>query len=152
MVHVMSLTPNTPYTSLRDDQVDYVQFPRETLRLKSGDCDDLSVLLSAGLENLGIQTALVEVPGHLFLMFNTGLKAEDASLVSQDPELLVIRDDMVWVPVEATMINASFSEAWAEGARKYQKALKESNLGVIKSQGGLEGVQAGDIEKGRFST
>jgi hypothetical protein len=49
--------PNTPFPDLRDDQVDYVQFPRETLRLKSGDCDDLSVLVSAGLENLGIRTA-----------------------------------------------------------------------------------------------
>ena len=26
--------PNTPFTELRDDQIDYVQFPRETLRLK----------------------------------------------------------------------------------------------------------------------
>ncbi len=124
--------PNTPYTSLRDDQVDYVQFPRETLKLKSGDCDDLSVLLSAGLENLGIQTALVEVPGHLFLMFNTGLSVEDANLISQDQSLTVIRDDKVWIPLESTMINASFTEAWAEGARKYNTAVAANNLGVIE--------------------
>ncbi|HEY5740414.1 MAG TPA: tetratricopeptide repeat protein, partial [Gammaproteobacteria bacterium] len=123
--------PNTPFTELRDDQIDYVQFPRETLRLKSGDCDDLSVLISAGLENLGIRTAFVEVPGHLFLMFDTGLEAGLADLISQDRNLLVVRDDTVWIPLEATMINTDFNEAWAEGARKYQAALAAEQLGII---------------------
>ncbi len=123
--------PNTPFTELRADQIDYVQFPRETLRLKSGDCDDLSVLISAGLENLGIHTALIEVPGHLFLMFDTGLEAADAGLISQDPSLLALRDGRVWIPLEATMINTSFNEAWAEGARKYQRALAAGELGII---------------------
>jgi len=123
--------PNTPYASLRDDQVDYVQFPRETLRLKSGDCDDLSVLYSAGLENLGINTALLEVPGHLLMMFDTGLPVKEANLVSRDSTLLAVKNNRIWVPIEATMINNSFSEAWAEGARKYQKAIKENNLGII---------------------
>ena len=125
------IDPNTPFTSLRDDQIDYVQFPRETLRLKSGDCDDLSVLISAGLENLGIRTAFIEIPGHLFLMFDTGVPAEDAGLISQDSGLLVIRDGNVWIPLEATMVNTSFIEAWAEGANKYQLALAANELEVI---------------------
>jgi len=125
------IDPNTPFTELRDDQIDYVQFPRETLRLKSGDCDDLSVLISAGLENLGINTAFLEIPGHLFLMFDTGLPADDAGLISQDASLLAIRDGRVWIPLEATMVSSSFIEAWAEGARKYQQAIAEENLGVI---------------------
>lgn len=123
--------PNTPFAALRDDQIDYVQFPRETLRLKSGDCDDLSVLISAGLENLGIKTAFVEVPQHLFLMFDTGLKAEDSDSISQDRGLLAIKDGHVWIPLEATMINTSFNEAWAEGARKYHAAEAANNLSII---------------------
>nr|MDJ0834622.1 tetratricopeptide repeat protein [Gammaproteobacteria bacterium] len=125
------IDPNTPYTTLRDDQVDYVQFPRETLKLRSGDCDDLSVLISAGLENLGIETVLLEVPGHLFLMFNTGLPEAEAGLISQDNSLLSLRNGQVWIPLEATMVNASFSEAWAEGARKYQLAQQQNELGII---------------------
>lgn len=125
------IDPNTPFTELRDDQIDYVQFPRETLRLKSGDCDDLSVLISAGLENLGINTAFVEIPGHLFLMFDTGLAASEAALVSQDDSLLVIKDGNVWIPLEATMVNTGFNEAWAEAARKYQSALAAGELGII---------------------
>jgi len=123
--------PNTPYAKLAADQVDYVQFARETLRLKSGDCDDLSVLLAAALENLGIETALLDVPGHLLLMFNTGLPAEDAGLISLQDDLLAIRDGKVWIPIEATMIATSFSEAWTEGARKYRDNLAAGKLKVI---------------------
>lgn len=125
------IDPNTPFTDLRDDQIDYVQFPRETLHLKSGDCDDLSVLLSAGLENLGVNTALIEIPGHLFLMFDTGIAASDAGLISQDSSLIAFKDDRVWIPLEATMINTSFIEAWAEGAKKYQAALAAKELSII---------------------
>jgi tetratricopeptide (TPR) repeat protein/DNA-binding beta-propeller fold protein YncE len=123
--------PNLPYSRLKADQVDYVQFPRETLRLKSGDCDDLSVLLAAGLENLGIESALVEVPGHLFMMFRTGVKEADRGLISTQEELLVLRDGEVWIPVEATLIATSFSEAWAEGARRYRETAAAKQVRVV---------------------
>jgi tetratricopeptide (TPR) repeat protein/DNA-binding beta-propeller fold protein YncE len=123
--------PNLPYSKLRADQVDYVQFPRETLRLKSGDCDDLSVLLAAALENLGIEVALVEVPGHLFMMFRTGVKEADRGLISLQDELLVVRDGEIWIPVEATLIAASFSEAWAEGGRRYRAAAAAKQARVV---------------------
>jgi hypothetical protein len=122
---------NSPYSKLRADQVDYVQFPRETLRLKSGDCDDLAVLLAAAFENLGIESAMVEVPGHLFMMFRTGVKEAERGLISLQDELLVIRDGEVWIPVEATLIATSFSEAWAEGARRYREAAAAKQARVV---------------------
>ncbi len=122
--------PNTPYSKLSDTSVDYVQFGRETLKVKSGDCDDLSVLMSASLENLGIETAILDVPGHLLMMFNTGLPEAKRSQISLDDDLLALRDGMVWVPVEATMIGQSFAEAWAEGARKYHKYEASHQLKV----------------------
>ena len=123
--------PNSPYSELTESTVDYVQFSRETLKLKSGDCDDLSVLLSASLENLGIETAILDVPGHLLMMFNTGLPESERHLISLDDELLAIRDGMVWIPVEATMIGQTFAEAWAEGARKYHKYTTEDKLQAV---------------------
>ena len=53
--------------------LDTVRLPRETLRLRTGDCDDLAVLYAALLENIGIDTALVDVYDHVFVMFDTGL-------------------------------------------------------------------------------
>jgi tetratricopeptide (TPR) repeat protein/sugar lactone lactonase YvrE len=123
--------PNNPYSRIGPDQVDYVQFPRETLRLKSGDCDDLSVLLAAAYENLGIDTALLDVPGHLLLMFRTGLREADRGLISLQDELLAVRDGEIWIPVESTLIATSFSEAWAEGARRYREAAAANRLNVI---------------------
>jgi transglutaminase-like putative cysteine protease len=123
--------PNTPYSRVAADQVDYVQFPRETLRLKSGDCDDLSVLLSAAYENLGIETAIIDVPGHLFLMFRTGLKEADRGAISLQDDLFAIRDGEVWIPVESTLIATSFSDAWAEGARRYHEADAKKQIKVL---------------------
>ncbi len=123
--------PNTPFSRVSADQVDYVQFPRETLRLKSGDCDDLSVLLAAAYENLGIETALIDVPGHLFMMFRTGVKEADRGLISLQEDLLVVLNGEIWIPVESTLIATSFSEAWAEGARKYREADAKKQLKVL---------------------
>lgn len=126
--------PNNPYSRLKAKQVDYVQFPRDTLRLKSGDCDDLSVLYSAGLENLGIETAFIDVPGHLLLMFNTGLPVDKRDAISLQRDLLVEHNDSIWIPVETTMISTTFSEAWAEGARKFNVWQAKQRLKIISTR------------------
>jgi len=126
-----NVDPNNPYSDLKSGEIDYVQFPRESLKLKSGDCDDLSVLLSASLENLGIETALLDVPGHLLMMFNTTISEQDQALISAQSDLLAIRDGEIWIPIEATMLAINFEEAWAEGARKYHEHLNAGSLNVI---------------------
>jgi tetratricopeptide (TPR) repeat protein len=125
------IDPNAPYSGVSETSVDYVQFGRETLKLKSGDCDDLSVLMSAGLENLGIETAILDVPAHLLMMFNTGLSESQRQRISLDDDLLVIYEGKIWIPVEATMIGTTFLEAWAEGARKYHEYSAKNKLKVI---------------------
>ncbi len=123
--------PNNPYSKLEKTQVDTVQYPRETLRVKSGDCDDLSVLMSASLENLGIETAILDVPEHLLMMFNTGLPESEGALISTDRKLLAIVNHQVWIPVEATLVGASFSEAWVEGAKKFHRYAKAGSLHAV---------------------
>ena len=125
------IDPNSPYSNVSENSVDYVQFSRETLKLKSGDCDDLSVLMSTGLENLGVETAILDVPGHLLMMFNTGLPESERQLISLDDELMVVYEGNIWIPVEATMIGTTFAEAWAEGARKYRDHQSKNELKVI---------------------
>ncbi len=124
--------PTSPYSTLNQDRVDYVQFSRETLRLKSGDCDDLVVLFSAGLENLGIETAVLDIPGHLFFMLNTGLPSLDRDKITSDDQLLAIHNGTIWIPVDATMIATSFAEAWTEGARKYRQNFVNETINIIE--------------------
>ncbi len=133
--------PNNPFTALKSDQVDYVQFARETLRLKSGDCDDLSVLFSASLENIGVPTAILDVPGHLLMMFDTGVPVEDRNLISAQDDLLVLHNDTIWVPLEVTMIATSFAEAWAEGANKYYVNKQKDSLKIIPLQSAWQEFQ-----------
>jgi tetratricopeptide (TPR) repeat protein len=64
-------------------------------------------------------------------MFNTGLDAAQRGRVSADPKLTVIRNGKVWVPVEATLMSESFSQAWAEGAAKYNEHVANDALGVV---------------------
>lgn len=113
--------PNDPYQvkSGKTNMVDYVQFPRETLDRKSGDCVDLVGFYVAALESLGISTRVIEVPDHLMMMFSTGVKA-DADGYNMD-DMYVIYDDMLWVPVETTLVGNSFVKAWETGASNYYK-------------------------------
>ena len=123
--------PVSPFASVSDTRVDTVQFARETLRLKSGDSDDLSVLLCTALETMGIDTAMLVMPGHVLMMFNTGLEASQRNQVSLNDELLVIHQGYVWVPLEASMIGQRFTEAWAEAARKFREHSASGSLSVI---------------------
>ncbi len=113
--------PSNPYqiTSGKTDFVDYVQYPYETLKRKSGDCDDLVALYASSLESLGIKTKAIEVPGHMLMMFSTNIEATDQQDTMDD--LFVVHDNYLWVPIETTMVGNSFIKAWGEGSKTYYK-------------------------------
>jgi DNA-binding beta-propeller fold protein YncE/tetratricopeptide (TPR) repeat protein len=123
--------PINPYqiTSNKVDYVDYIQYPRETIQRKSGDCDDLVALYSAALESIGIPTRVLLVPGHMFLMFATGVEA-DGDGYTMD-EMYVAHDGMLWIPVEATLVGKSFIKAWESGAGAYYREKKSGGLSVF---------------------
>lgn len=131
---VMGMTyipdPNSPYEiSARAGNVDYVQYPVETLQRKSGDCDDLVNLFSATLESLGVRTSLIDYPGHILMMFSTGINED---LVKSDAmrDMFVFRDGFAWVPVEMTLVGSPFMDAWREGIENYKLGL-EKGLTII---------------------
>ncbi len=122
--------PTNPYqiTSGKVDTVDYVQFPRETLERKSGDCDDLVALYSAALESMGIDTRVLEVPGHMFMMFSAGILADDDGYTMDN--MYVIYEGRLWIPVETTLLGSAFVPAWEKGAATYYK-WKDKGLTVL---------------------
>jgi len=132
-------------------QDDRVQLATETLRLGSGDCDDLVVLYASLLESVGINTAFVEVKdpektlAHLYLMFDTGLSPEQSLQISTNHKRFIMRQNLAgkqttWIPIEATQLPNGFQEAWDVGALSY---LQDGKL-----RGGLEAgwVQIFDVE------
>ncbi|MEP7027014.1 MAG: hypothetical protein ABI960_00325 [Candidatus Eisenbacteria bacterium] len=124
--------PNTPFSAVSGTKsaVDQVQYPRGLLASRTGDCDDTSVLYCTLLENVGIPTAFLDGPGHILMMFDSGIHPRNALALSVDENLYVVRGDRVWIPVETTMIGKPFLEAWAEGASIYQRWQSSSDFRV----------------------
>jgi tetratricopeptide (TPR) repeat protein len=116
--------PTTPYIefSTRSDAVDFLQFPRQTLQYRAGDCDDLSILYSALLESVGVDTAFVTTPGHIFVAVDTGYAPGDLSSELLPRDRVIIADDRAWIPVEVTLRGQGFIRAWEEGARQWYEA------------------------------
>jgi DNA-binding beta-propeller fold protein YncE/tetratricopeptide (TPR) repeat protein len=128
--------PTSPFQELSEKAgaVDYLQYPRDTLLRKSGDCDDLSVLFLSALENIGIDAALVDVPGHVFILFSTGVPAAEKETLGFPETLLVIHRNTVWIPVEMTMVGSSFTRAWQKGAEEYRDWLAKGKVEIIEVQ------------------
>jgi tetratricopeptide (TPR) repeat protein len=124
---VYAVDPKTPYEELSksDKALDYLQFPAQSLGYKAGDCDDLSILYCALLESLAVETAFITVPGHIYMAFSLGMKPEEAKGLFLNPGDLVYIGETSWVPVEITMVQSGFLEAWARGAREWREATIE---------------------------
>ncbi len=130
------------YTSDPRATAEYVQFPKQTMELKGGDCDDLSVAYSSFLESVGIQTALVDYKPdgqirHVNLLFNTKLSPNQAKLITENDTKYFLREnlegfDEVWLPVETTSLT-NFDKAWNKGVEKFNReAINEMGIGTGK--------------------
>ena len=130
------------YSSDPKASADYVQFPKETMELKGGDCDDLSVLYSSFLESIGIQTAFVDYKpgngiGHVNVMLNTELSPGQAGLITKNDNKYLIRKNekgisQVWIVIETTSLT-NFDSAWDIGMAKFNKDAID-NLGLAKGK------------------
>ena len=110
--------PITPFATVAGTPhaVDTVSYPYETLERGSGDCDDTTVLMASLLGNLGVATQFVDVPGHIFLLFDTGLHERYRAALGVDTSRTVVLDQEVWAPLETTALAKGFMEAWRIGA------------------------------------
>ena len=100
--------------------IDFLQFPSETLDYKAGDCDDLSILHAALLEAVGVQTAFVTVPGHLFIAVSLGLAPLEARRLFLKADALIYADGAAWLPIEVTEISGGFLKAWSSAAAQWR--------------------------------
>lgn len=125
--------PNNPYQIVegKTNFVDYVQYPRETLKRNSGVCTDLVVFYAAALEGLGIRTMLLGTPEHLFIMFAIGQVSELGDSTMNG--MFVIHEGTVWAPVELTLVGSTFMKAWETGSKEYyewkEKGIELTELG-----------------------
>jgi WD40 repeat protein/tetratricopeptide (TPR) repeat protein len=130
------VNPSSPYESLSRDStaIDFVRFPIETLDAKSGDCSDLSVLYDSLLESVGVDTAYITTPGHIFTAFKLGMSSELASRLFAKPEDLIIRDGTTWIPIETTLVDQGFMKAWQTAAVEWREGKSSGVAGFFTAR------------------
>lgn len=102
--------------------IDFLQFPYQTLMYRGGDCDDISILVCSLFEAVGIDTAFITVPGHIFMAFDSGLTPEQAKMIYRNTSEYVVMEDQVWIPLEITLSDEGFYRACRYGAREWNAA------------------------------
>lgn len=129
-----------------------VQYPSETLRQKSGDCEDLVAFMAANLMAIGHACAVVDIRptiaediniptaepgsiGHVFLLVDTGILANAIDQLGLSEFEYIVRPDKtgrmtVWLPLETTVVNRGFDDAHREGVRQYYDEVVQKN-GVV---------------------
>ena len=123
--------PNNPFAtvSTTPHAVDTIHYPYQTIDRLSGDCDDTSVLFASLLGNVGVNTCFVDVPGHIFVLVDTGLPERSRSALGADSTLIVISNEEVWIPLETTSLAKGFTQAWRDGADEIQAASARGPVG-----------------------
>ena len=120
--------PSSAFTdNIGTAAVDYLQFPYQTLTYRGGDCDDLTILNCSLLEAIGIDTAFITVPGHIYMAFDSGLSLEEGRK-KLDKGYYIEAYGKIWCPIEITLSQDTFGLAWTYGAREWKKAGNEAAL------------------------
>ena len=114
--------------------IDFLQFPYQTLMYRGGDCDDLSILVCSLFESIGIKTAFITIPGHIFMAFDSGFTVEQAKNYFLTLDEFIVDGDTVWVPLEITLSDEGFNKAWHKGAWEWTTANRSGNAMMYKME------------------
>lgn len=124
--------PANPFEQVSEDPnfpVDYTQFPRETMKRKTGQCSDLVSLYSAMLDANEVRVAVLDYPGHMTLMIDT--EAEDPIEAGIPEELLVEHEGTYWLPIEVTYVGKPFYEAASKAAYAYKAEAEKGRARIF---------------------
>lgn len=121
------IDPSSAFTdNTGTSDIDFLQFPYQTLLYHGGDCDDLTILNCSLLEALGVSTAFITVPGHIFMAFDSGVSVSNAGKVNGGRT--IIFGGKVWVPVEITVTQDSYSLALQLGWKEWNSFKNEAAI------------------------
>jgi hypothetical protein len=127
------VVPATSFVNVSADEsvLDNVSFPYQALYYRGGDCSYLSILFCSLLEALGIESAFITIPGHIYIAFEIG----DYFWNTDSSEIIELNTDGVskrWLPLEITIPGEGFNRAWRVGALQWKNAGEEAELIPIR--------------------
>ena len=125
------IVPATSFASVSADEsvLDNVSYPYQALYYRGGDCSYLSILFCSMLEALGIESAFITIPGHIYVAVEVG----NATWNARSADIIEL-DGKRWLPIEITIPNEGFTRAWRIGANQWRKylALGEAQVFPIR--------------------
>ncbi len=110
---IWSLLKGLGINYISDPTLEYRQYPAEVLKTKKGDCDDLATLYVALLESVGIKTALITHPGHMYAAYY---------------------DSQYIYPIETTMMASPFDDALKEGQAEYNEHQNDKSIIQVEKE------------------
>ena len=113
---------DTPYnkTHLNSEELDYLQYPYQTIAYKTGDKDDVGVLFMALLESVGIPAAFIPLEDDFIVCFNLGVNASRVGSLFDGYDRILVVDDEIWIPLSMSAINEGFINSWYKAVLKIQ--------------------------------
>jgi len=123
------VVPATSFVNVSSDEsvLDNVSFPYQALYYRGGDCSYLAILFCSMLEALGIESAFITIPGHIYMAFDVGSTTWNAG----SADIIEIETDGVikrWLPIEITIPREGFTRAWRVGARQWRTTINNHQL------------------------
>lgn len=113
--------------------MDPVKFPLQTLQDRRGTCSDLSALYISLLESIGVPTAFISTPGHVYVAFALASSGEETQKTCGYSDELLFREGKAWVPVEVTDRQGSFLSAWQAGLEQWRKDRKQARFCPVRA-------------------
>lgn len=112
----------TPYLDYHvSDEIDYIQYPLQTLNYLGGDYDDIGILLASCLESVGVPTAFLVTDNDFILLVATNAKpgTEENLFASAD----TVISDGTTIYFGLSMVN--FEKGFAKSRAVAAEAIKE---------------------------
>ena len=103
--------------NLHGSDLNYLQFPLETLSEKVGTNNDLAILFTTLLVANDIPATVIPIFKHLIVFINTGITQKDYFLISSNENIdyyCIDGDSIIWLPIDMNHLSESFVDAWIE--------------------------------------
>jgi hypothetical protein len=85
------------------------------------------------LEALGVDTAFITIPGHIYAAFDIGIPGEGEGRNQGEGwgvEGLIEHGGKLWMPVEVTVPGEGFYQAWKIGAREWGRFTSQNSAQI----------------------
>ena len=116
----------TPYAQYHTgEELDSIQYPLQTLKMLSGDYDEMGILLASCLESVGVATGYVTLPDDFIVLVSAGIRPGTEGNSFGNTDGLIVDDSSVFFGISMASLHRGFTRARSDAAKKIAAALAD---------------------------